>query len=347
MAVSYRTANGTARAGADYRSRSGRLRFEPGETAQTVTVPVLEDAVSEAEETFTVELRAPSQATLADGTGVGTVVDDDEPPELVIDDAPGVVEGGAAEFPVRLSAAVGRTVTVSYRTADGTAVGGVDYDAVEGSLRFEEGQIRQTVAVAALADELVEGAERFTVELDTPVGATIADGTGAGTITDDADVPIEVVNRTVLPEIGRALAFTAVRCRVGRGTRNAPRPRAEGVLGGLSLSNASTAGGLPAARTGSLTFEEPARRFVVPAAVDGRGGCPGPLRRLGLRRLPQPGGRRPGRGRRLGRRGLQRPRGSRRAARRRRAGRVFGFALQGLVRLLRGGGGRERQRWRL
>ena len=59
VAVSYATADGTARAGSDYRSRSGRLRFEPGETARTVTVPALEDGVSEAEETFTVELRAP------------------------------------------------------------------------------------------------------------------------------------------------------------------------------------------------------------------------------------------------------------------------------------------------
>ena len=203
---------------------------------------------------------------------MGTIRDDDEPPELVIDDAPGVVEGGTATFPVRLSTAAGRTVTVAYRTADGTAAGGVDYVAVAGILRFEEGQVRQTVAVATLADERVEGAERFTVALDTPVGATIADDTGVGTITDDADVRIEVVNRTVLPEIGRALAFTAVRCRVGQGAPNASRARAEGVLGGLSLSSAATGGRVPAARTGSLTFEQLLgdSSFLLPS-TDGEG----------------------------------------------------------------------------
>ena len=47
----------------------------------------LDDGMPESEETFTVELSAPSGATIADGTGVGTITDDDEAPELSIDDA--------------------------------------------------------------------------------------------------------------------------------------------------------------------------------------------------------------------------------------------------------------------
>ena len=59
-------------------------------------------------------LSNPEGASLDDDTGKGTITDDDEPPELAIDDAPAVVEGGTAEFVVRLSAVSGVAVTVDF-----------------------------------------------------------------------------------------------------------------------------------------------------------------------------------------------------------------------------------------
>ena len=118
-----------------------------------------------------------------------------------------------AEFPVTLVPASDDVVTVSFRTMDGTAVAGLDYTATMGTLRFEPGETSATIAVATLTDDMVEGAERFTMELSDPVGATVSDGTGVGTITDDHRDRIGTVNRTVLPEVGRALAFNAVTCR--------------------------------------------------------------------------------------------------------------------------------------
>ena len=214
VSVSYRTEDGTAVAGSDYTSASGELRFEPGETTQTVSVETLEDELSEDAERFTVELSAASGATVSDGIGEGTITDDDEAPELSIDDAPAVSEGETAQFTVRLSAASGAAVSVSYRTVDGTAVAGLDYAATEGTLRFEPGETTQTISVETLADGLAEDAERFTVELSAPSAATVADGTGVGTITDDAKERIGMINRVILPEVGRALAFSAVTCRI-------------------------------------------------------------------------------------------------------------------------------------
>ena len=131
------------------------------------------------------------------------------------------------------------------------------------------------MAVPTLSDDLVEGAERFTVELGNPVGATVADGSGVATITDDAERRIEVVNRTVLPEIGRALAFSAVRCRIGEGFADAPPQRAEGVVGGLSLAAARISGGGPAAGAESMTFEQVLgdSSFMLPSS--GEEGGPG------------------------------------------------------------------------
>ena len=255
VTVSYRTVDATAVAGSDYTSTSGTVRFEPGETTQTITVAVLDDETSEAEEAFTVELSAPSGATLEDDTGTGTIIDDDEPPEIVIDDAPPVSEGSTAEFVARLSAASGRVVTASYRTVGGTAAAGSDYTSTAGTLQFDPGATTRTLGVAALTDELVEGAEQFTVELSDPVGVTIADGTATGTITDDAERRIDLVNRTVLPEIGRVLAFTPVRCRIDQAFSDVARGRAEEPVGHLSLSPLATSGGWATAGTEPLSLE--------------------------------------------------------------------------------------------
>jgi hypothetical protein len=48
-----------------------------GSTTANVTVPVLSDKVREANETLQVTLTAPVGATLADGSAVGTIVNDD------------------------------------------------------------------------------------------------------------------------------------------------------------------------------------------------------------------------------------------------------------------------------
>ncbi|MEV0568030.1 Calx-beta domain-containing protein [Dactylosporangium sp. NPDC050588] len=77
VSASYATADGTATAGADYTAGGGTVTFAPGQTSRPVTVPIVNDAVDELDETFTVNLSAATGATIADGTGVGTIVDAD------------------------------------------------------------------------------------------------------------------------------------------------------------------------------------------------------------------------------------------------------------------------------
>ena len=74
VSVRYATSDGTATAGADYEAVSGALRFGPGETAKTVSVPVLNDTHDEGSETLALALSAPFGADVADGTATGTIV---------------------------------------------------------------------------------------------------------------------------------------------------------------------------------------------------------------------------------------------------------------------------------
>ena len=73
VTVDYATSDGTAVAGSDYTAASGTLTFNAGDTSQTVQVTVLTDSEDESQETLTLTLSNPSQATLDDATGTGTI----------------------------------------------------------------------------------------------------------------------------------------------------------------------------------------------------------------------------------------------------------------------------------
>ncbi len=77
VAVAYATADGSATAGSDYTATAGTLTFAPGETAKTVTVPVLDDAHDEGEETLTLRLTTATGAVIADGEATGTIKNTD------------------------------------------------------------------------------------------------------------------------------------------------------------------------------------------------------------------------------------------------------------------------------
>jgi Calx-beta domain-containing protein/hemolysin type calcium-binding protein len=77
VSVTYATANGTATAGSDYTATAGTLIFGPGQTTKDVVVPILGDDTYEPDETFTLTLSNPVNATLGAATATGTIMNDD------------------------------------------------------------------------------------------------------------------------------------------------------------------------------------------------------------------------------------------------------------------------------
>ena len=270
LTVSYRTMDGTAQAGSDYTRIVGTLAFKVGSRRDVVRVRTREDNLAEPDETFTVVLTSANGATLRDHIGTGTILDDDGEalpplPRLYIADTT-VLEGGTAKFVVRLSARGATPVTVSYRTVDGTAEAGTDYTAASGTLRFDAGTTTRTLSVKTLTDERVEGDERFTVELSAAVGATVRDGTGVGKITDDPEQVFDPVNRALLPEMARALAFTSVRCRIDQAFSDLANGAAQPFVK-LPASPAPTSVGWTAANAKPLTLAQAlaGASFLVPS----------------------------------------------------------------------------------
>jgi CSLREA domain-containing protein len=77
VTVAYSTANGTAVVPSDYASASGTVSFGPGATTKTIKIGIKGDTTVEPDETFFVNLSGPTNATIADNQGQGTIQNDD------------------------------------------------------------------------------------------------------------------------------------------------------------------------------------------------------------------------------------------------------------------------------
>jgi YVTN family beta-propeller protein len=118
-------------------------------------------------------------------TGAGTALADT--PTISVGDASvlePLVGARSMTFIVSLSAPYADTVSVDFSTADGTATAPADYKAKTETLTFEPGRVTRHIGVKVFADLLTEGAETVKAKLTHAAGATIADGTGKGTIED-------------------------------------------------------------------------------------------------------------------------------------------------------------------
>jgi len=211
VTVDYETADGTASAfDGDYVaiSPAQTATFNPGDPlSQTISVTVNGDVITEADETFFVNLTNGSNATIADVQGVGTILNDDDVPAISVDDV-SVTEGNAgtvlATFTVSLSSPSKEVVSVKYQTADGSATSGSgDYTAITPAqtLTFNPGDpLSQAVSVTVHGDILNEADENFFLSLTNPVNAVVLDDTGVGTINNDDPLPALRINDVAVKE---------------------------------------------------------------------------------------------------------------------------------------------------
>jgi chitinase len=198
---------GTATPNHDFRVTSGTLKStvhvtsaEAENPVGSIAVDVFGDTEDEPDETFKGKLSLTTDCepgVVVDGAeAVMTILDDDGgaapagPAEVAVNDVTireGDEGGRKVAFTISLSRPVLGIVSVSYRTANGSATAGAtgDYLATLGSVTFKRFATSQHVDVTVRGDSANEPNETFNVELVKATGATIVDGTGTGTIVDD------------------------------------------------------------------------------------------------------------------------------------------------------------------
>ena len=172
------------------------LTFTPGETKKIFSIEVLGDLELESDEQIYADLDYvfSDNATIGDGSAIGTILDNEaRKPQVSISDAV-AVEGEVLEFTVELDRAVGDYVTVDawvnpydnhdeYTTA--LATEGKDYWGNWQSLTFAPGETSKIFKVETNYDWDVEGDEQFAVEIFAEPEAIVNDYVGIGTIADN------------------------------------------------------------------------------------------------------------------------------------------------------------------
>lgn len=156
-----------------------------------MSVTVKPDDLGEPDEVLAVVLGNAVNTTIADGGGYGTIFNDDPDAPVVTINTPQIVEGNSFTsnlvFTVSLSAPAQGNVSLTYRTADGSAVAPGDYTAKPSTkLSFTKGQTSKTFTIAIKGDVVPESTEYFYVQLfDASDGLVIGQSLGYGYIYDN------------------------------------------------------------------------------------------------------------------------------------------------------------------
>lgn len=187
VTVHYATSNGTATAGSDYTATSGTITFSPGDTSETINVPISNDSSEEGDETFTVTLSSPSKANLgAPASHTYTILNDDHSGSIQLSSPTyGVSEGGGTvTITATRTGGSDGVVGVNYSTSSGTATAGHDYTSSIGNLSWSNGDsASKTFNVTITDDSLNEQNETFTASLSSPTGGATLGSPSSATVT--------------------------------------------------------------------------------------------------------------------------------------------------------------------
>lgn len=188
LEMSYVTRDGSARSGEDYLPVQGTIVFLPGESAKTISVPLVDDGLTEGVETFELVLKG----TALDGTplelhaGAAISASDVARKALPALSAVPVIVTEAqpyADVWIVLDAPSHQSVSVRWELQSGTA-DQRDYGRGSGTLVFDPGVMARPVRVMIEQDNTVEGAETFKLLLSTPQGATLGNASATIAIVD-------------------------------------------------------------------------------------------------------------------------------------------------------------------
>ena len=237
--VEYAIVDGSANLGSDYAvppsppNPPSPVSFTNSST-NTITVNVNCDTMFETDENFSVVLSNPVNGTIGKGIGVGTILNDDPLPNITIND-PSRTEcsgGGTQNLNFTVTISSPADATVDFALLNGSAVQGSDFNASASAnpVTFTSvGGTTAIISVPIVCDNNAEADENFSVVLSNPVGATISKSTGIGTLLNDDEISISILNPTITvtegddnpPATGTVIAsFTVVLSQPNPGPAN-------------------------------------------------------------------------------------------------------------------------------
>ncbi|NJM48338.1 MAG: hypothetical protein HC860_20980 [Alkalinema sp. RU_4_3] len=171
----------SATAGSDYIvPNPTRVTFAPGDVLKTIEIPIVDNALSENTESFSIGIQA-IDGNIPLGisrTGLITIIDDDAPASFTFKQANYQVNenSGLATITVDRTGNTLGPSSVTYSTSNGTAIAGADYTTVTGIINFAPGEITKTFTVAITDDAISEANETINLTLSNPIGGVFTPG---------------------------------------------------------------------------------------------------------------------------------------------------------------------------
>lgn len=180
ISVNYTTADGTALASTDYTAVSGTLSWADGDSApKTFTVPIVDDAAIEPNETVRLSLTSPfSGGILSAPRNATLIIGNDDFTSSSVRFSAGsynVNEGaGTATITVNRTGGSIGAIAVDFATSNLTALDSSDYTATSGTINFADGDtVPKTFTVPIADDSVAERTETLRLTLSNPSGATL------------------------------------------------------------------------------------------------------------------------------------------------------------------------------
>ncbi len=200
ITVNYATASGTATSGSDFMATTGVLTFKPGDYSKLIPISIINDSIYEPDQNFTITLSSPSSNVIigSPATATITIKDDDTAPSIQFQSQSyNVSEGGSlATINVVLSAPSEVPIGVSYSTADGTALAGMNYTQTSGVLQFAGGATVASFNVPIIDNYVINKNTTFNVSLSNPTGGASLDSPtkAAVNIIEDDRIATVILN---------------------------------------------------------------------------------------------------------------------------------------------------------
>ncbi|NLH74795.1 MAG: PKD domain-containing protein [Verrucomicrobia bacterium] len=218
--ITFVATNGTAVDGVDFVATNQTVSFVPGQTLTNVFLRVLDNTLIESNKTVLLTLLTNELVTTSvgpQGNATLTIVENDCAIQFAATNYSVIEYAKVVNLDVQRIGGTVHPVQVDYRTVDGTANSGRDYQSISGTITFtgdtnvlaldgsgrlvfQPGETNKTIQVRILDDNLGEGDELFLVRLQNPRAAvnvptnTVVLGpvTSAGVTIIDDETPGQV-----------------------------------------------------------------------------------------------------------------------------------------------------------
>ena len=198
VSIDYHTEDGTAIAGEDYVNTTGTATISAGQDRTTISIGINGDTKIELDETFDVVLNNPQGVKVVKDRATVTIENDDYINLTIGNISESEGNSGTKNFTfiVVANEIATSVIRFSYRTEDGTAIGGEDYEATTSTATISAGQDRVSIDIVVNGDTDIELDETFDVVLSNPQGAIIQKDRATGTIEEDDSFYLSITDAT-------------------------------------------------------------------------------------------------------------------------------------------------------